>query len=317
MTKRIIVTKAGFIGFHLCQRLAAEGHVLLGIDNFNDYYSPKLKQDRALALKQSGVSILEGDICDDLNPLCRSFSPTHCVHLAAQAGVRYSLVNPEACIRSNIAGFQQVLELCRSLSCPLIYASSSSVYGRNEKIPFAESDPTDHPASLYGATKKSNELMAEAYHHLFHFPTIGLRFFTVYGPWGRPDMAYYQFAEKIMRDEPIAIYNNGQMERDFTYIDDIVDGIISTFSIDKGSHLFNLGNHQPIPLLRFITILEEALGKEALKEYHPMQPGDVVRTFADISHSQSLLGFSPRTTLEEGIPKFVAWYRTYHLRKKG
>lgn len=307
--KRIFITgAAGFIGFHLARYLADRGDVVKGYDNFNDYYSPQLKRERAKALQ--GVSLIEGDLCDSglLRRSIADFNPTHIVNLAAQAGVRYSLEQPQRYVHSNIEGFLNLLEVCKERpSTPLVYASSSSVYGLNSKVPFSPEDRTDEQASFYGVTKKCNELMAGAYHHLYGIPVTGLRFFTVYGPWGRPDMAYYSFAKKILRGEPIEVYNHGNLERDFTYIDDIVAGTASAIDLAASCEIFNLGNHKPVKLLRFIEILEEALGKKAIKVNKPMQQGDVEKTFADIAKSRELLGFEPATSLEEGIPKFVSW----------
>lgn len=312
-TKKILITgAAGFIGYHLSKRLAARGDSVLGYDSFNDYYDPGLKWDRADALK--GVEIVEADLCDEgrLKEIVAEFAPTHIVNLAAQAGVRYSLENPHAYIQSNVTGFLNVLEVCRANpGIKLVYASSSSVYGTNEKTPYSESDRTDSQASLYGVTKKSNELMAETYHRLYGIPVTGLRFFTVYGPWGRPDMAYFSFTRKILAGEPIDIYNNGEMVRDFTYIDDIIDGTVAAVDLGADNALFNLGNHRPVKLMEFVNILERALGKEAKKVFLPMQKGDVLQTYADIDESHRHLGFSPKTTLEEGISHFVRWYKDY------
>lgn len=308
--KKVLVTgAAGFIGFHLCKHLKERGDFVVGLDNFNDYYDPSLKRARAQHLE--GVEVVEGDIVDIncLERLVDKYSITHIVNLAAQAGVRYSLEKPQAYVDSNITGFLNVLEVCRKHpKIKLVYASSSSVYGLNEKIPFSEEDRTDTQASLYGVTKKSNELMAHAYHHLFGISVIGLRYFTVYGPWGRPDMAYYLFAEAIVQEKPIKIFNNGNLMRDFTYIDDIIKGTVAAIDHDNGCAVYNLGNHRPVKLMHFIAILEEALGKKAVKEMLPMQPGDVYQTYADITESKKDLGFSPTTPLEEGIPLFTNWF---------
>jgi UDP-glucuronate 4-epimerase len=313
MSKNIFITgAAGFIGFHLAQKLKARGDKVIGYDNFNSYYTPQLKRERAKILLDQGISVIEGDICnrEALEKAIAQHQTTHIVHLAAQAGVRYSLTNPQAYIDSNITGFNQILEICRNTpSIKLTYASSSSVYGLNTKVPFSESDPVEHQASLYGVTKRSNELMARTYHHLYQIPVTGLRFFTVYGPWGRPDMAYFSFADKIVKGEPIEVFNHGKMLRDFTYIDDIVAGTIAAIDLGAKNEVFNLGNHNPESLLDFITILEEALGTPAQKVMKPMQQGDVVSTYADIAHSQRELGFEPKTSLKEGIQKFVDWYR--------
>lgn len=312
MQKRVFITgAAGFIGYHLGQALHSRGDVVQGFDNFNGYYDPQLKRDRAKLLD---FEVLEGDITEkSLEAAIEKFQPTHIVHLAAQAGVRYSLVNPQAYIKTNVEGFTNVLEICRKMPhVPLIYASSSSVYGANEKIPYSEADRTDHPVSLYGATKKSNEVLAQSYHHLFGIKTTGLRFFTVYGPYGRPDMALFLFTDAILKGKPIDLFNHGKMERDFTYIDDIVSGTVAAIDLGSECEIFNLGNHQSVNLLRFVEIIEKSLGKEANKNFKPMQPGDVLRTFADIEKSQQMLKFTPKTALEVGVPKFIEWYRSYY-----
>jgi len=314
--KRIFLTgAAGFIGFHLGRFLAQRGDQVLGYDNFNAYYSPKLKEDRARILEQEGVPVVRGDLCDlqFLSKTIQEFQPTHVVHLAAQAGVRHSIEQPHSYLKSNVEGFLNILENCRQLEgVPLIYASSSSVYGSGSASPFSVEDSCDQPVSFYGATKRSNELFAYSYHHLYGIPVTGLRFFTVYGPWGRPDMAYYLFTESIDQGKPIPVFNQGKMERDFTYIDDVVEGTAA--AIDRGfsCELFNLGHHQPVKLEEVIGWIERSLGKKSIKEYLPMQPGDVEATFADISKSQEKLGFHPKTTMEEGISRFVEWYRKYH-----
>jgi UDP-glucuronate 4-epimerase len=315
MKKKIFITgAAGFIGFHLVRHLNKRGDEVLGYDNFNDYYDPRLKEERAKQLKE--VDIIRGDL-REYEKLCSvidAFQPTHIVNLAAQAGVRYSLENPHAYLQSNIEGFLNILEICRKEPArKLIYASSSSVYGTNKKTPFSTEDRTDNQASLYGVTKKSNELMATTYHHLYDIAVTGLRFFTVYGEWGRPDMAYFSFTEKILNQEPIKVFNQGKMMRDFTYINDIITGTTAAIDLGAPCEIFNLGNHQPVSLERFIEIIEEELGIEAVKEHLPMQPGDVEQTYADISHSQKCLGFSPETSLEEGLSRFVAWYKNYYL----
>lgn len=313
--RRVFITgAAGFIGFHLAQKLHQCGVPVLGFDNFNDYYSPQLKKDRLKILNSQGISVAKGDICDQealLNQI-KSHQTTHLVHLAAQAGVRYSLVNPQVYVKSNVEGFINILEACRQLNLPLTYASSSSVYGLNEKIPFSEQDRTDHPASFYGATKKANELAAATYHHLYKIPVTGLRFFTVYGPWGRPDMAYYSFCESITQNKPIDLFNYGKMRRDFTYIDDIIDGIIAAINLEANCEIFNLGNNRPEELITFVEILEKHLGIFAKKNLKPIQPGDVISTYADIDYSRQKLGFSPKTSLEKGLGKFVDWYKSYH-----
>lgn len=313
MTKHILVTgAAGFIGYHTSLALKGQGDTVVGYDNFNDYYNPRLKEERATLLAKQGIKVIRGDLCDSglLEKVVRENKLTHIIHLAAQAGVRYSLVNPKAYIISNMEGFANILELCRHHQLPLVYASSSSVYGTNTKIPFSIEDPTDNPASFYGATKKANEVMAFSYHHLYQIPMTGLRFFTVYGPWGRPDMAYYSFAEAIYSGKPIPLFNHGKMERDFTYIDDIVEGILAAVDLEGGAEIFNLGNHHPETLNTFVSLLEHYIGKQAIVEFLPMQPGDVPITYADIELSQKRLGFTPKTSLAEGLEKFVAWFLT-------
>lgn len=312
----ILVTgSAGFIGYHVATTLLAEGHTVVGLDNFNDYYAPVLKDARAALLRSSqNYHERRVDLADleALGKVFREFRFTRVCHLAAQAGVRYSLDHPHVYERSNLAGFLNLLELVRHHGGPrLVYASSSSVYGGNTKIPFAETDPVDHPISLYAATKKANELMAHCYSHLYGFETVGLRFFTVYGPWGRPDMAMWLFTAAILAGEPIKIFNHGHMKRDFTYVDDIVKGVRAALfnpGLDR-CVLFNLGNHRGEDLMRMIGLLERALGREARKQMLPMQPGDVPETCADIVRARTQLGFEPRTSIDEGIPRFVKWYR--------
>ncbi len=316
--KHVLVTgAAGFIGFHLARFLHQRGDLVIGFDNFNDYYSPELKRGRERELQKLEIELVQGDICNgkmlqatiDFNKI------THVVHLAAQAGVRYSLTNPQAYVKSNVEGFVQVLEACRKHpDMRLIYASSSSVYGLNSKVPFSVDDRTDQQASFYGVTKKSNELMARTYHHLYGLAVTGLRFFTVYGPWGRPDMAYFSFTKAIMEGKPIDVYSNGELRRDFTYIDDIVQGTAAALDLGAPCELFNLGNHQPVTVNHLISIIEKAVGKTAIKKFLPMQGGDVVETYADITHSQEKLGFTPKTPLEEGIPQFVEWYKRQYGR---
>lgn len=314
--KRVFITgAAGFIGFHMARHLHQRGDLVIGYDNFNAYYDPQLKRARAAQLLKDGIIVLEGDVKDKerLQRAIEEHQTTHILHLAAQAGVRYSLQNPHTYLQSNIEGFLNVLEICRlHPHIPLIYASSSSVYGLNQKVPFSIEDRTDQQASLYGVTKKTNELMAQTYHHLFGIPVTGLRFFTVYGPWGRPDMAYFSFTRAILEGRPIEIYNHGKMKRDFTYIDDIVAG--TTAALDRSSPcaIFNLGHHQPEELLHLIGCLEKELGQQAHKIMRPMQPGDVVSTYADIEESTSELGFIPKVSLEEGIAHFIKWYRDYY-----
>lgn len=316
MGKNIFITgAAGFIGFHLAQRLKGLGHHVVGLDNFNAYYEPKLKRDRAKELARAGITVIEGNILDagQLKEAIINSNTTHLVHLAAQAGVRYSLEEPRSYLKANIDGFLNILEICRERSnIKLTYASSSSVYGLNQKIPFSTEDRTDQQASLYGVTKKANELMAQTYHHLFGIPVTGLRFFTVYGPWGRPDMAYFSFTKAILEGKPIEVFNHGNMKRDFTYIDDIVAGIVAAIEKEGKCEIYNLGHHQPEEVPHMIALLEKELGKKADKILLPMQPGDVPATYADITSSMADLQFDPRTTLEEGIAKFVAWYKRYY-----
>lgn len=311
--KKIFITgAAGFIGFHVAQALHARGDTVIGYDNFNDYYNPDLKRKRAQILAEKNISVIEGDICNSelLKNSVSKHDTTHFVHLAAQAGVRYSLSDPHAYLKANIEGFLNVLEICRQMSAvKLVYASSSSVYGKNEKTPFSINDVTDKQASLYGVTKKSNELMAFTYHDLFGISVTGLRFFTVYGPWGRPDMAYFSFTKSILEEKEIDLFNYGKMQRDFTYIDDIVAGTVAAIDLGAGCELFNLGNHRPVEIAHFISVIENAVGKKAKIRYLPHQAGDVTTTYADISHSSTKLGFSPKTCLEEGIPCFVKWYK--------
>lgn len=310
--KRIFITgSAGFIGFHLAVKLSSLGYHLIGFDNFNDYYSPLIKRERAKILQSLGIEVIEGDICDFLllQQMIEKHQTTHIVHLAAQAGVRYSIKNPQAYVKSNLEGFVNILEICRlHPHIPLTYASSSSVYGLNQKTPFSTEDAVDQQASLYGVTKRTNELLANTYHHLYGIPMTGLRFFTVYGPWGRPDMAYYSFSKAILEGKPIEVYSEGTLKRDFTYIDDIVEGIVSAIEKQGKNEIYNLGNHQPVEVNTFIAILEQLLNKKAHKLFLPMQKGDVVSTFADISKSQKELQFYPSTSIEKGLEKFVNWY---------
>jgi UDP-glucuronate 4-epimerase len=329
----ILVTgAAGFVGFFLCQRLLQTGYTVYGIDNLNDYYPVQLKHDRlALLTPQQNFTFQKLDLSDrpGMQALFAAQSFTHVVHLAAQAGVRYSLENPYAYADSNLSGFLNILEGCRHSDClqHLIYASSSSVYGANRKVPFATDDSVDHPVSLYAATKKANELMAHAYSHLYGIPTTGLRFFTVYGPWGRPDMAYFKFVDAIAHHRPIEVYNHGKMKRDFTYIDDVVEGIVrlldhlpqpvadSDDNVLKSKaryKVYNIGNHSPVELLQFIEVIETAMGRSAKKIMKPMQPGDVPATYADIDDLMQDVGFKPQTPIETGIQKFVDWYRSYY-----
>lgn len=319
----LITGGAGFIGFFLSKALLKKGARVIGFDNMNAYYEVSLKEDRlAILKKEEGYTFIKGDLADKegLQTLFQRYRPEIVVNLGAQAGVRYSIDHPDAYMESNIMGFFQLLEACRAFPVEhLVYASSSSVYGANDKIPFSTKDQVDQPVSLYAATKKSNELLAYAYSKLYHIPTTGLRFFTVYGPFGRPDMAYFKFARKIMEDQPIQIYNYGEMYRDFTYIDDIVTGVENLLcnppALDaKGAayKIYNIGNNKPEKLLDYIEILEKCLGKEAKKEYLPMQPGDVPRTYADITELMEDFHFKPSTTIEEGLSRFAEWFKEYY-----
>lgn len=314
---KILVTgAAGFIGCFTCQKLASAGHSVVGVDNFNDYYSPVLKRDRVTSLlSEFDVSIHQVDISnkEELFKVFEQEGFDRVCHLAAQAGVRYSIENPDIYISANIIGTHNVFEAARTYSVQhVVFASTSSVYGTNEKFPFSESDKTDNPISLYGATKKSNELEAFAYHRLFNINMFGLRFFTVYGPWGRPDMACFKFTDAIAHDKPIAVYNNGNMKRDFTYIDDITDGILTAIEKCNGFEIINLGNSNPVELEYFISLIEKEIGKLAQKEYMPMQPGDFLQNFADISKARKLLQFNPKTNIEQGVKLFIDWYKEYY-----
>lgn len=319
MTKTIFITgAAGFIGFHAANFFASRGDRVVGYDNFNSYYDPRLKRARACELEKKGISVIEGDINDFsfLKSSLEEIEATHFLHLAAQAGVRYSIENPQAYLKTNVEGFLNVLELCRQRpTMPLIYASSSSVYGLNQKVPFSIQDSTDHQASFYGVTKKTNELMAQTYHHLYDIKVTGLRFFTVYGPWGRPDMAYYLFTKALLENKPIDVFNYGMMSRDFTYIEDIIQGVGAALDLASPCVLFNLGHHQPEKLSDLISILEEELGVKAIKNFKALQPGDVLSTFAEIEESQKYLNFKPTVSLKEGIREFVSWYRSYHPKQ--
>lgn len=321
----ILVTGvAGFIGAAVAQALLSRGEAVVGIDNMNDYYDVRLKEARLARLTAlPGFTFRRADIADrDGFTAALSGLPVRkAVHLAAQAGVRYSLTNPFAYIQSNLLGQAVILEYCRNQAGfeHLVYASSSSVYGGNTKLPFSEQDPVDRPVSLYAATKKADELMGHAYSHLFGIPQTGLRFFTVYGPWGRPDMALFLFTRAILAGEAIPIFNHGDMERDFTYIDDIVDGVIRALDHPPAAaegaaahRVYNIGNNRPTPLLHLVAVLEAALGRKAIKRFEPMQPGDVKATYADITAIERDLGFSPATSIEEGVPRFVAWYRSFY-----
>lgn len=332
---RILVTgAAGFIGMHVCQRLLDRGEEVVGIDNLNDYYDVRLKQARLnQLLRNLSFTFEKLDIADSkaINSLFSRYMPRRVVHFAAQAGVRYSLINPQAYVQSNLNGFVNILEACRHQKIEhLVYASSSSVYGGNTRLPFSEHDSVDHPLSIYAATKKANELMAHTYSHLFSLPTTGLRFFTVYGPWGRPDMAPFIFTKSILEGLPIDVFNSGNMVRDFTYIDDIVEGVLRvlgkpatpdpTFdatnpdpaSSNAPYRLFNIGNSQPIPLMEYIQAIEVATGKAAVLNLLPFQLGDVQATAANISQLDNWVGFRPNTNVKAGMAKFVEWYLNYH-----
>lgn len=317
---KILVTgSAGFIGFHTCQRLLAQGHAVIGIDNLNHYYDPNLKQARLKQLLETANFQFERLDLAQYVPLAAIFAqhqPEQVIHLAAQAGVRYSLENPQTYVDSNLTGFVNILEACRHYPVQhLIYASSSSVYGANTKIPFSVGDAVEQPVSLYAATKRANELMAYTYSHLYQIPATGLRFFTVYGPWGRPDMAYFSFTRAIMAGQPINVFNHGQLRRDFTYIDDAVEALMRLISLPpQGTpphQIYNLGHNQPVALLRFIEILETYLGRKAQKNFLPMQPGDVLETYADIDDLVRDTGFKPSISIETGLEKFVDWYLSY------
>lgn len=330
----LVTGVAGFIGFHLAGRLLSEGCRVVGIDNLNDYYDVQLKRDRLAQLEgREGFRFERLDLADreGMEALFADGGFDVVVNLAAQAGVRYSLENPHAYIDSNVLGFTNVLEGCRHHGVKhLVYASSSSVYGANTAMPFSTHHNVDHPVSLYAATKKANELMAHTYSHLYGLPTTGLRFFTVYGPWGRPDMAYFLFTEAIREGRPIKVYNEGRMRRDFTYIDDVVEGIVRVLAKPPAGNaawsgetpdpstsrapyrVFNIGNHEPVELLRFIEVVEEALGMTAAKELLPMQPGDVLATYADTASLREEVGFEPSTSIEEGIRSFVEWHCEYY-----
>ena len=332
---KILVTgAAGFIGMHASQRLLARGDEVVGLDNLNDYYDPTLKEARLARLTpHPAFRFVKMDVADraGMEQLFASEKFDRVIHLAAQAGVRYSLQNPQAYIDSNVVGFMNVLEGCRySKVQHLVYASSSSVYGGNTRMPFSERDSVDHPVSIYAATKKANELMAHTYSHLYGLPTTGLRFFTVYGPWGRPDMALFLFTKAILEGRPIDVFNHGKMKRDFTYVDDIVEGVIRTldrtaesdptFDSDQPDpgrsnapfRVFNIGNHDPVQLMDFVTAIETTLGMSAQKNFMPLQDGDVPATYADTEALNAWTGFAPATSVQEGVARFVAWYRDYY-----
>jgi UDP-glucuronate 4-epimerase len=329
----LVTGAAGFIGYHVARRLLQDGRVVVGLDNLNAYYDPKLKEARAAELaKFDNFRFARLDLADraEMAALFAEHRFPYVVHLAAQAGVRYSLVDPFAYVDANLVGFTSILEGCRHNGCKhLLFASSSSVYGANTKMPFSVHDNVDHPLSLYGASKKANELMAHAYAHLYALPATGLRFFTVYGPWGRPDMAIWLFTAAIMEGRPIKLFNKGQMRRDFTYVDDVVESVVrlvdrpaagdprwSAANLDPGRspapwRIYNIGNNQPVELLKVVDLLEAALGKKAVREFLPMQPGDVPETYADVTDLVVDVGFQPRTSIESGIDRFIAWYRDY------
>ncbi|MFK7900496.1 MAG: NAD-dependent epimerase [Cyclobacteriaceae bacterium] len=332
--KKILVTgAAGFIGFHLSKRLLKDGYKVVGIDDLNDYYDVELKKKRLAQLSSNkSFSFHKAQLQDKeaIHTLFEKERPQLVMNLAAQAGVRYSIENPYAYLDSNVTGYLNILEACRHYPVEhLVYASSSSVYGGNTKMPFSVNDSVDHPVSLYAATKKANELMAHTYSHLYNVPTTGLRFFTVYGPWGRPDMALFLFADAILKGEPIKVFNNGNMRRDFTYVDDIVEGIVrllpkppvknENWDAKKADpatssapyQVFNIGNNRPESLMRYIEILEENLGQVAKKDFLPLQPGDVPETYADVTALEDYVDFKPNTSLEDGIGEFVKWYKEY------
>jgi UDP-glucuronate 4-epimerase len=312
--KVLVTGAAGFIGMHCAQRLAARGDEVVGVDNLSPYYSVQLKRDR---LKQLSIRFHELDIANasDLRKVFEQTRPEAVLHLAAQPGVRYSLENPALYIQTNLVGFANLLECCRQHPPGhLVFASSSSVYGNNSELPWSESQNVDHPVSLYAATKKSNELMAHVYSHLFGLNATGLRYFTVYGPWGRPDMSPMLFAQAILDEKPLQVFNHGQMQRDFTYVDDIVEGTLRVLDRPQRYAVYNIGNHQPVALLDYIATLERALGKKARLEMKPMQPGDVRATYADTTALARAVGFAPSTPLEQGLQRFAAWFRQYYGR---
>ena len=340
MEDYILVTgAAGFIGFHFCKHLLMKGYKVIGFDNFNSYYDPSLKRARINELiklsknSPESLKIIEGDLkkISDIEEVFVKFKPSIVYNLAAQAGVRYSLINPNSYIQSNLVGFCNILEFCKKFNVNnLIYASSSSVYGGSTKLPFSEFQSVDHPISLYAATKRSNELMAHTYSHLFNLPSTGLRFFTVYGPWGRPDMALFLFTKAILENKPIKIFNNGKMKRDFTYIDDIVESLFrllvkpatpdANFSKDSPKtstswaphRIFNIGNSQPTPLMDYIEAIENELGIEAKKEFYPIQPGDVEETFSNNQELEKWINFKPNTSIKKGVSNFIRWYKDFY-----
>ncbi len=332
--KVLVTGAAGFIGFFTARSLLDRGDQVVGLDNLNNYYDPALKRGRLAQLKgRNGFHFVAADLADRaaIEELFREEKPDRVVHLAAQAGVRHSLSHPHIYVESNVTGFLNVLEACRHHGCDhLVFASSSSVYGANTAMPFSVHDGTDHPLSLYGATKKANEMMAHSYAHLYKLPATGLRFFTVYGPWGRPDMAPFSFTQKILAGTPIDVFNNGQHARDFTYIDDIIEGVVRVLDREPAPNaewdsahpdpatsaapyrLYNIGNNQPVELMDFIAAIEAATGRPAIKNFLPMQPGDVLATYADVEDLSRDVGFKPSTPIGEGMRRFVAWYRDYY-----
>lgn len=325
MSVLLVTGAAGFIGMHVAERLLADGCAVIGVDNLNDYYSPALKRARLDRLAGKGAFVFHELDISDHEALAAAPGAADCdavIHLAAQAGVRHSLENPFAYASSNLVGHLSLLEFARHARKKprMVYASSSSVYGKNTKTPFSEGDRADSPVSLYAATKRADEMMSETYARLYGIELIGLRFFTVYGPWGRPDMGYWLFAERIMAGEAIRVFNNGDLQRDFTYIDDIVSGVVATAlgrfrpKGDAPHRIYNIGNNRPVALMRFIEILEDAIGAKAKKEFLPMQPGDVYATCADISAIAEDYGFAPTTSLEEGVPRFIDWFKAYKGR---
>ncbi len=336
---RVLITgAAGFIGFHVSKFLLDRDYIIAGIDNINDYYDTNLKIERLKILEGSAdFKFYKVDMINklELTDIFEEFQPHYVINLGAQAGVRYSIDNPYAYVDSNLVGFVNILELCREYTIKhLIYASSSSVYGGNSKVPFSTNHQVDHPVSLYAATKKANELMAHTYSHLYNIPTTGLRFFTVYGPWGRPDMAYFLFTKAILNNETINVFNHGKMERDFTYIDDIVEAISKLILLPPKSNpnwndadselssssapykIYNIGNNSPIQLEKFISVLEDKIGKKAKKNYMDMQQGDVLRTYADISDLEATISYKPNTPIEFGLEKFVEWYLDFYNVKR-
>ena len=316
MEKILVTGSAGFIGMHLCRSLLEDGHIVHGIDNMNDYYDVSLKEARLNLISKYDNFIFEKiDILNfqDVEKVFKKFSPEKVVNLAAQVGVRYSIKNPHTYIQSNIAGFTNIIEACKNYKVSgLIYASSSSVYGMNNTIPFSDNEMADKPISIYAASKKSNELIAYTYKHLFGLNCTGLRFFTVYGPWGRPDMAMYIFTNKIRNGEKISVFNHGNMKRDFTYIDDIVNGIKASIEKNYSYEIINLGNNRCENIMDVIVYIEKELDIEAEINFEDIQPGDIEKTFADISNAKKKLNFEPKTNIKDGVPKFIQWYKSYH-----